>query len=552
MTKKTNHTKYVHSSHLQNPLLSMVFLKKLSIVLGMILLLFLSNIQPVYAQKNPQYTITDIHYNIKGSILVAAIEERIELQKNITFQSLEELIRYVQNKRTILSNLRQLTNMSTILFSHKWNPHALQYDIELFVYATAGNNLLILPYFKYTTSQGLLLSARGRDYNFLGSLETFYINLDYNLSSLTSNPDDIFSSSKSEHEFGISFGLQYPIKYKKNIFKIILEDSMSFAMYNAIFSNQIKTGLEYSRILTQQTTLKYSMYQWFNSTVKINSYDENSKTKKYTSGENEFQVGIGIQLTKIPQPFVHNIYYTPFIKYTPVYPLDGIESDDPNYHTRLNNIFTVGHNINFGQRKWIPSGFFRKGFTFSMGNDYAYNDNNRILTIDIFTEIINHYALGNSIGINLRGYAVQNFFIFSSDKKDRFRNNIDISNKGTNLGGRLRGVLDSEFDTVYRGFIINSDIMFKLFSIRPLAEFHIGILFDFAMREQSSDFYGTTTWNADENIKATIGIEGLAHALFSNSIVIRASYGIDLGKIIRDGTYDISNREIFIGLSLFY
>ena len=40
-------------------------------------------------------------------------------------------------------------------------------------------NLIVLPYPKYTTNDGFLLSLRARNYNFLGSMETLYLDLNY-------------------------------------------------------------------------------------------------------------------------------------------------------------------------------------------------------------------------------------------------------------------------------------------------------------------------------------------------------------------------------------
>lgn len=506
-----------------------VFYKKRRLLIILIILLAIL-VEGYAQQKKNQYVITDIHYDIKGLVTIAALEGKLDLHTNVKFDTLDALIFFVTEKRTTLSNLRALTEMSTIVFTHTWNNIKLQYDVEIFVYVTAGWNVLILPYFKYSDSTGLLLSMRGRDYNFLGSLETLYVNLDYGI-----NED-------SAQELGGSLGFQYPFKYNKNLFKLGVEEGAAYKLEEKEFNNNLKVFLGHSYPITQQVSLNSYLSQKFSNVIN----DDRTALYEYMFGENIVRYGMGFQLNRQPISGINNINYNPYLQYRLTYPFYG---NDPDLYKRFNHWMTVGHDIGIGGTAWITGQFFRRGYSVSLENANQYDVYDAGWTVTINAEARAHFAVKNIFGMNFRLYGIQNYFLYS--------NNIDLSTKGTNFGEKLRGVTDDEVEYSQSALVLNTELMIRLFQIRPLAEFHFGPFFDVGLRSRNpentvseDEFYG------NEDIKYTVGFEGLAFALFSNSIVIRVSYGIDLGKLLEsDGKYTFLSggvREIFIGLSLFY
>lgn len=526
------------------------------------------------------YTITNIEYNIDGLVRIAAIQDKVDLQPDISFSSLEALNRYILNKRTLLTSHRVLSNtLSTITHTYYWNKEKQRYDVTLYVYVTVGSTLLVLPYIKYSTDNGTSITLRIRDYNFIGSLDTLSVNVDWNIKEN--------KNGEIENRFVSSVGLSYPWAFGKHNLSLSLDESVEHKFKNAEFQNVISASLNYSYPLAQRisygASIKAKERSFFDDTIRNYHYAEITVKP----------ISIGIRLNKVPIPTIGNIGYNIYGKYEQVLPIysqfyvrnpendtipstkesewfstaDGTSalSNDPN-STRLNGYPGVGQSISFGSISNIKGGYFKKGISFSLDNSYSYNVRDGFLSdrynytklditegwsVDVSTQIRWHEVLWNTVGISVRGYGVQNLYF-----KSKYE---DLTGNGSSFDGRMRGILSGGFSRAWRGAVFNSDIMIRLGQIRLTklfsAEMHAGPLLDFAIRQQAaSDF------NIDEDTKITTGLEVIAHHIYLGGIRIRGSYGFDLLKTIADnqsGETSLikgiwNNKEISIGTELFY
>ena len=484
-----------------------------------------------------RYVITTITYDTTGRINKTALAVKLDLKEDLTFFSLPELLEYIENKKAELTNLRPLTDMSTVVFTHDWNEQLEQYDVTLIIYATEGWNFILLPYFRYRdTANGprTSISPRYRDYNFAGSLEPLAINMDYNMAFL--------ENGEFDQNIATSVEFQYPFQYDKHRFALTTVDSFVYQIGDVALSNDLVLNLQYSYPLTSMITLQALTYQRGYTNLYLAEPDY---AGTFTYGENALGYSTVFQLNRIPLPIFETIKYTPLTQYTIRYPIAERLSDRDD---RYNQKILASHQLRAGKSSWIRGSFFRQGLTMSARNSYTYEiDNANGWEIEVQGEAIAHYTSNNILGINTRAIIDQRWYLYP--------NSVDISVNGPEYDNRLRGILDTEVDNSHTAFVFNSEILFRLFQLQPLAEFQMGPLMDVMVRRRHNIGgldTGYAPFDPSEDLHVTAGIEGLAHALFANSIVVRGSYGIDVGELVESGSYSLSNREIFIGVGLYY
>ena len=136
--------------------------------------LFLS--AAVWAQ-NP-VRVVSVEYEVDGRTMVSQLAMRTGLAEGSEFRSEADFEAAATKIRQKLLNERVLETVDVA-----WTYGQLEADgfIPVFVQIKVKDtwNIIALPYFKYDSNSGLLLSVRGRDYNFLGSMQPLRLNLNY-------------------------------------------------------------------------------------------------------------------------------------------------------------------------------------------------------------------------------------------------------------------------------------------------------------------------------------------------------------------------------------
>ncbi len=466
------------------------------------------------------YRVVNIEYYITGYVASAALALRLELPRNAVFESFEEFDSFLRDRQSRISNLRQLKTSSTISYKNVWNEEEQLFDVVLLVFANADWALFILPYFNYSDSSGLLLGARAKDYNFLGSLETLSIDFDF------------ITETNLSTSLGGGVDFKYPFRFESHIFTLGFQEIISWKP-DGSFDNTTGVSFHYLYQLDKTFSLLASVNQAF-----ISTRDSLLQTEIRSYSETTLSSGVKINLNSTPLPFVNIISYTPQLRLITRVPLDAqTPAGNPDYSDIIPQIH---QNISFGRVDWIQN--FRQGVLFNLDATVGYRSAYVGIDTNLALTFSTHFTTSQIFGFNFRANLLQNLYYrpFSEDL---------LKDEGNDdLGKLLRGIIDQDFENSVNGVILNADFMFRLFSLRPLLidEVHAGVFTDFGIRSRSS-----TPFLAEEDLAFTFGITGIVYTIF-RSLYLRVSYGVDLLEIIRTGSFSFSNREIFIGLTLFY
>lgn len=471
------------------------------------------------------YVIKNVTYTITGLVLENALEERLQLRVGQTrFASKEEFEAHIANKIIEIRNMRTLKSNSSLRYTARLNPATKEYEADITADIFAEFSILILPFFSYSSSSGLLLSARGRDYNFLGSLEPLSANLDYRY------------DENGRHLGGFSASFTYPFAYKKNFFRLSVNESISYRDDNKFDNNNALT-LGYLYPILPFLSFNASLSQAF-----VFATDEDVAGRPIlASGNNTLSTGLGITLTPRPLPVIQNIVYSPSVSLYGTYSLDP---HDPRMDERTGITPSVNQSISFGQVNEV--GDFRRGMSVSIGNNNSYalaKGEGWLNSLTLDARL--HGAFWDRLGFDVRVYGVQNFYTYSNPSEE-----ID---KGSSLGDNLRGVIDNKFENVRGGLAANMAVLVRMFDIKPFVSVYLSVFSDIGVRMRTDDPANPTRpFDYSKDFKATVGVEVLAFAIFARSIVFRISYGIDVTRVVEEGGLASNNREIFIGLGRYF
>ncbi|MCG8478216.1 MAG: hypothetical protein MI724_03900, partial [Spirochaetales bacterium] len=116
-----------------------------------------------------------------------------------------------------------------------------------------------------------------------------------------------------------------------------------------------------------------------------------------------------------------------------------------------------------------------------------------------------------------------------------------------------RGVKDDSMNGDL-GVFLNLDAVVTFWTLEPIFEAQFGVFFDVAyVRDLRGDFYDTSSFNAERDLKYGAGIEIIGFPLFARSLYLRGSLGFDLRRVAEgEDPLDSDVREIFIGLGHHY
>jgi len=467
------------------------------------------------------FVITEVRYEIDGRTRQWALEDVVDLRDGMEFADRDELEAYLADQTQLLVNQRQLQEAS-ITYEERPLPEDRATRPIVITIATEDTlNIIALPYFKYDSNSGLLLSIRARDYNFFGTLQELSLDFDY---EFTEDDENVYTVTA---EFSVPFNMmerRWRLTFKQEFAyeaaEIEIEDnSIDF---------QISAGLGYDFDWLQQTwTASYTQgYRLMTADPDDDAYLESR-----VALETEIDTGVDVPafgaLTYSPEIFTQ-------IKYWP----DGISDE----RAGLEPGFT--QNLGAGRADWI--GNYRNGQTVRLGNTNIYNFDDVDADYSLEFELAWYRKLWQpspevwpKAGVSSRIYSF--YFI---DGVDEDQDDAAQAARGI-LNDRMNGDL---------GIFFNADALITVWTLRPIAEGQFGGFFDVAyVRDTTGAFYDDTAFDAERDLKFGGGIEVIAFPLFARSLYIRGSYGVDLREVAQ-GTSPLSGRirEIFIGLGHHY
>jgi len=484
-----------------------VFGKKyLVIVLVGLFSLFLSiGISAQETEKiEPRFVIAGVSCVVEGATRENLLENYMEIKIGEQFQTPEELEDYLLDKQIFLNNNRIFAE-GTVSIERVEKQAGSPNQVYIEVWARDTWNIIALPYFKYDSNDGLLLSLRGRNYNFLGSMERLAFNLDYRY------------TEESEHLISLNG-----------------EFSLPFVAWDRdwVFDIEYDTEYEgsYPLYFNLDTDLGY-FFTLFDERWRFNISNEYSLNDRDSSPEPEEEaipddyyltsgLSVGGSIATGLSVGRFDVTWKPKLSTSVSYIPFGSISED-----RRGVSSTFSHSLGWGRIDW--NGNYRNGYTVSASNSNGYN------------------FLTKSFSRNLK----VNIKLFSSwgwgGLNSRLKGFYNIDGASNNAGGPLRGILDSRIDDVESGVYLNLDLPFNMWIwfMSRWFEGHLSPFVDVGM------FRYSTAADHQDPFWYSAGIEAFAFPKAARSFYLRISAGVDLEAFLRD---DEILLEYFIGLGHHY
>ena len=492
------------------------------------------------------YKIEKIEYDLSGITRETSLKAKFPVDTSTIFQTKEELENYIQDLQKQLSNNRIFDSASVEITSIAPNS---EYNVVSILIKTDDTwNIIALPYPSFDSNSGFKLKLKVKDYNFMGSMETF---------DLTGNYQ--FDIEEKKHDFDLSFDIPFP---SFNVLSFNASFEMDFGVgytYGDKYPNfDFGQSLDFSKQITEIIGVNFGLSNTFYIDPEYTDYEDRFYLKDSVS------ISFPIKLAEIKN--VGNLTWNPNASFSVKWDFDAF--NDIGYcglthEDLIGQTFSFGHSISTGRVNW--DGNFRNGFNVSVSQSYDFNCYSADLqpyfnfNSKIFKKFSDIVALASA----------QQFF-------------INVDGNTSEKGGELRGVRNSYFESDC-GLILNFDLPIKLFQTDWVSFFNwFGLDWDWTkfvdFEFQFSPFVDVALFkNPDTGTQFLIedglyscGFEMLVYPNKMKSITGRVSLGIDAVKFLDKVGNKISivdkvtNRvfntdwrsgsmwELFIGIGLFY
>lgn len=486
------------------------------------LLLIVLVVLPVLAQEGETpYIITEVEYEIDGRTRQWALEDVVSIREGLEFATTEDLLLFLADQTQILVNQRQLHEVAISYEERPIEDDVAIRPVVVTISVEDTLNIIALPYFKYDSNSGLLLSLRARDYNFFGTLQELSVDFDY---ERTEDDENLYTVTA---EFALPFNM-FERRWRLTFKQEFEYEASQLELAGDSIDFEISAGLGYDfRWLEQTWTASYTQgYRLMTADPDDDHYLESRFALQTTIDTGVDMPGFGV-LTYNPEVFTQ-------IKYWP----EGISDE----RAGLEPGFT--HSLGAGRTDWI--GNYRNGQTIRLGNENIYNFDNNDAHYSVEFEVAWYRKLRQptaavwpKAGVSSRFYSFYYIDGVDEDQDDAAKEARGI------LNDRMNGDL---------GLFVNADAAITVWTLRPIFEGQLGGFFDVAyVRDTTGTFYEDTAFDAERDLKFGGGIEVIAFPLFARSLYIRGSYGVDLREVAQ-GTSPLSGsiREIYIGLGHHY
>ncbi len=472
------------------------------------LFLLLSLLFTLSAGEEETWTIRNVSYIIDGKTREDVLSHYLNIKTGKIFSTKAELEVYLKDKIQLIKNQRTLAggDIESKYESDPENPGGYFVDIQVNVKDTW--NYILLPYAKFDSNKGFLVSLRGRNYNFLGGMGELSGNLDYLLTT----------SVKSEYSLNGGFTLPFYI-WDYN-WKFSFDEDVTISSDTQIKA-YTKAGISVD-IPLDNLTWQASLDQYY----YLNQDGETDKDGYYMKTAARFGSSIP---TRLDLPLLGELNYSPAIITSVAYkPFDTLSPDRKGYELGFEQEFSAG------RIDWL--GNFRSGSLFSANQNLRYNFTRSLWLSDTDIELQFHKAFGwGGFSSRLKG-----FYYYNST--------------GTDIGEPIRGILNARLDGNAAVFL-NLDFPVKIWIwfLDKWFEGHISPFFDYALvKPDGGNFSLSDGWYS-------AGLEGFAFLKAARAIYLRMSFGVDLEALLEGaGLGDPAPRDgssiytIFIGLGHHY
>lgn len=481
-------------------------------VTGLVLIL-MGIAMPMAAQERPEsvpLTVTEVIIDVtRGRTREWVIGDIVDLEPGAEFSSQAALDERLAEIRQRLLNERVLQEVSVVGVERSPG------EVVVTIAIRDTWNVIVLPYLRYDSNDGLLLSLRARDYNLFGTMRPLEIDLDY---ERTETNQDLFV---------IASTFDIPVRLLDMRWRLILDQRLELAFNSWDFRLGLGTGFDFDW-LGQRIAARYTQRY---------RYDSNDPLGDFNINTSRFALGSTISLPVVV-PFFGPLGYTPELFAETNYNGVGMSA------ARAGLFVGFDHAVAAGTFDWI--GNHRDGRRLRLGNT------------NVFNPVTNRWDV--SVDARLSGYA--SLLRRESDGWGRLGLSgalraqyypAGAPSTQDDAAAPIRGVLDDAMKGDL-GLYLNLDVSATFWTLRPLFEAQAGTFVDIAfVRDLRGAFYGSTAFDAARDLRVATGIEFIAFPLFARSLYLRGSFGFDVRRVLEGASpLDSEVREIFIGVGHHY
>ena len=492
----------------------------------------------------PVFVIREIEFDINGRTRPFALIANGEFKYGERITGRESFEEYLADKRQLLLNQRVLEDVVIEYFPGESEEDGAL-PVKLLVHVTDTFNIVILPYPKYDSNEGLSLTIKMRDYNFLGTMSALRIDLGYQSKS----DDNIINFSVDTDIPFQAFGLDWVLNF---------DNFFSYTFGQPLYYQNV-SGLSL-KLPWEVTTFTVG----FNQYITVNEENSDDSIDLYNLDERYFGPYASTELFATWRiPFgIHpgnfgEIAYTPGISGKINYPYGKMDE------TRR-PVTTFSHSLGFGRIDWI--GNYRKGLSVSLKNNFSwyFDRSDAPIRITLDGNISYYLPFNKYFGFSARA-KYQRWWHWSDDKS--------IWIPYYHAGDVIRGVLDDDIRADYM-FSVNLDFPIRILRFWPSEwfnnsklhffdfEMHFSPFVDIAMIEGPYNALKDNPLDGNKFLSLgdmiyTGGAEVIVFPGFFRSFYIRASLGYNVKKIKNDGLskkwgFFPKWNEIYIGVDHYY
>jgi len=492
------------------------------------------------------YKINQIEFIIDGKTKQQNILKNVPIDTNTIYTTEEDLLKYIEDCKTKLSNLRIFEEIKISHTENEQNEN--QTFVDLIIELKESFSFLAIPYFKYDSNTGTVVKVKAKDTNFLGTLNPMNFDVNFQIKK-----EDDFSPNK--YLLGSNFTFDFPFSLGIIQSTLINDYTISYTFGDDLPEWNGLLGLKFNLPLSKlDLSLELKQYA-----VRDTTYIQYNDEIHFT----EF-AKFSVPITLLKTQRMSKVIYTPYTSFTYNWDKNGININNTDLSSPL---LAIGHEFNLGQVNW--NGNFRKGLSLQINNSISYNFQRNEFVPYINLEFNGHWYFTNSenwflkrLGINTKLYT----FLYIPLKNQNYY-------YGEQYGGFLRGIRDEQYFSSditefagtkalssFTAFTLCIDFPTKLFTTNFTKSFFRYFNFELQIAPFMDISLGYNRYTKRYFHPAdgfyTAGMEILVYPQKWSSFTVRGSLGIDMGRFLNivDKTWraNASLYEFSFGIGLHY
>ena len=488
------------------------------------------------------FRIDSVDYRITGLTLKAFLADYLKIEKDKLFPDRDSLAAYVDALHRSVINNRVFDESSSVT----WEPagEGDPVPVRIIVSVNTTGSALAVPFPKYSSTEGLSMALRYKDFNFLGTLEPLSLNFDYYFESKEISAASYFTlymnMLRARWAFAVAGDIIYypDIGVKPNGTASISSTYRFDALGQHWYASPLLYYLyerDYLRhTITGGVTTGFGFHaglDWsFSAYTNVNDQYVTSHYPYMNNG-----VGLSTSIPLAAVPFLGTLSFSPSTGFFGTFGIEKGRYTDVAY--------SLGANLYLGRVDLARN--LRKGATFNAGVYYADHfiaaAPTDSLDLSVNVNASAHYPISDLIGIDFRftGYWFGTWTLVGENPS--FDWSTYIRGKKPYLYGDLGAIANLQFPLNFaQGRFFVSD--------RFTAEVHLIPFVDagYVRRDPADEFP-----RLNDAILCA-GLDAAVFPLYARAFTYRLSVGYDIMDYISTKDISLSGVEVWLGLGLHF